>query len=124
MIKDRKSDLTFEFSHIDPNLVLHEINKLNSAKKTSGPVPMDKLKVIAESCYKEISYHINNAFDKNTFPDNLKKADVSPVFKIGDSHTKENFRPISVLPTLSKVFEKLMHSQLLPFIRPSLSDLL
>ena len=72
-INDRKRDLTFEFTHIDPNLVLHEINKLNSAKKTSGPVPVDKLKVVAESCCKEISYHINNAIDKNTFPDNFKK---------------------------------------------------
>ena len=124
MIKDRTRDLTFEFTHIDPSLVLHEINKLNSAKKTSGPVPVDKLKAVAESCYKEISYHINNAIDQNTFPDNLKKADVSPIFKIGDSHIKENFRPISVLSTLSKVFERLMLSQMLPFIRPSLSDLL
>ena len=123
-IKDRKRDLTFEFTHIDPNLVLHVINKLNSAKKTSGPVPVDKLKIVADSCYKEISYHINNSIEKNTFPDNLKKADVSPVFKIGDPHIKENFRPISVLSTLSKVFEKLMHSQILSFIRSNLSDLL
>ena len=54
----------------------------------------------------------------------LKKADVSPVSRIGDRHIKENFRPISVLLTLSKVFEKLMHSQILTFIRPNLSDLL
>lgn len=46
MIKDRKRDLTFEFSHIDPNIVLHEINNLNSAKKTSGPVPVDKLTLL------------------------------------------------------------------------------
>ena len=124
MIKEKTRDQTFEFSHIDPSLVLHEINKLNSAKKTSGPVPLDKLKLVAESCYKEISYHINNAIDENIFPDNLKKADVSPIFKIGDSQIKKNFRPISVLSTLSKVFERLMLSQMLSFIRPSLSDLL
>ena len=47
-----------------------------------------------------------------------------PIFKSGDSHIKKNFRPISVLSTLSKVFERLMLSQMLPFIRPSLSDLL
>ena len=64
-------------------------HSLNSAKKTSGPVPVDKLKLVAESCYKEISYHINNAIDENIFPDNLKKADVSPIFKIGDSHIKK-----------------------------------
>ena len=71
-----------------------------------------------------MTYHINNVIDKNTFPDNLKKTDVSPVFKIGDPRIKENFRPISILSTLSKVFEKLMHSQMLPVIRPTFSDLL
>ena len=124
MIMEKTRGQTFEFSHIDPSLVLHEIKKLNSTKKTSDPVPVDKLKLVAESCYKEISYHINNATDENIFPDNLKKADVSPIFKIGDSHIKKNFRPISVLSTLSKVFERLMLSQMLPFLRPSLSDLL
>ena len=114
MIKEKTRGQTFEFSHIDPSLALHEINKLNGAK----------LKLVAETCYKEISYHINNAIDENLFTDNLKMAGVSPIFKIGDSHIKKNFRPISVLSTLSKVFQRLMLSQMLPFIRPSLSDLL
>ena len=120
MIKEKTRGQTFDFSHINPSLALHEINKLNSTKKTSGPVPVDKLKLVAESCYQEISFHINDAIDQNIFPDNLKKADVSPIFKIGDFHIKKNFRPISVLSTLSKVFERLMLSQMLPFIRPSL----
>ena len=88
MIKEKTRGQTFEFSHIDPSLVLHKINKLNSAKKTSGPVPVDKLKLVAESCYKEISYHINNAIDETIFPDNLKKADVLPIFKIGAPTSK------------------------------------
>ena len=87
-------------------------------------MPVDKLKVVAESCYKEIFYHINNEIDNNTFSDDLKNTEVPPVFKIGDSHMKEKFKPISVLSTLSKVFETLMYSQILPVIRPSLSDLL
>ena len=102
MIKEKTRGQKFEFSHIDPSLILNKINKLNSTKKTSGPVPVDKLKLVAEYCYKEISYHNNNAIDENIFLDNLKKANVSPIFKSGDCHIKKNFRPISVLSTLSK----------------------
>ena len=71
VIKEKTRGQTYEFSYIDPSLVLHKINKLNSAKKTSGPVPVDKLKLVAESCYKEISYHINNAIDEKIFLDRL-----------------------------------------------------
>ena len=49
------------------------------------------------------------------FPEKLKLADVSPVFKNGDATVKKNFRPISVLSSLSKVFERLLLKQILPF---------
>ena len=39
------------------------------------------------------------------FPDRLKLADVSPVFKNGDRNDKLNYRPVSILPTISKIYE-------------------
>ena len=39
------------------------------------------------------------------FPSNLKNADVTPVFKKNNPLSKKNYRPISVLPFISKVFE-------------------
>ena len=41
-------------------------------------------------------------------PDYLKLADITPFFKKKDSLNKENYRPVSVLPNFSKIFEKLM----------------
>ena len=67
---------------------------------------------------------MNKAFEGNTFPSNLKKSDVTPAFKADDSTCKKNFRPTSVLSTLSKIFERLLYSQMLPFIKPKLSNLL
>ena len=55
---------------------------------------------------------INNAIDTGTFPDALKKADVTPVFKKADQLSKENYRPVSNLPCLSKVYEKVLAIQL------------
>ena len=46
------------------------------------------------------------------FPENLKLADVTPVFKKKDKSFVENYRPVSVLPTISKIFEWIMQKQI------------
>ena len=50
----------------------------------------------------------NQALRTGEFPSNLKNADVTHVFKKNNPLSKENYRPVSVLPIISKVFEKLM----------------
>ena len=55
------------------------------------------------------------------FPTNLKNADISPVHKKGEKLNKNNYRPISILPILSKNFEKLLYTQINYFIDPKLS---
>ena len=46
------------------------------------------------------------------FPDTLKRVDVSPIFKKGNDNEKENYRPVSILSTFPKVFEKLLFQQI------------
>ena len=46
------------------------------------------------------------------FPDTLKRPDVTPIFKKGNYNEKENYRPVSMLSTFSKVFEKLLFEQI------------
>ena len=58
------------------------------------------------------------------FPESLKKADLSPVFKTGKTTVKKNFQPISLLSAISKVFGRLMLKQITSFINPKLSKLL
>ena len=55
------------------------------------------------------------------YPDNLKHADVSPVFKKGDRFDKENYRPVSILSALSKIFERLFYYQINDYMNPKLS---
>ena len=45
-------------------------------------------------------------------PDCLKQANVSPIFKKNDPLDKENYRPVGILPLLSKVYEKSLYNQL------------
>ncbi len=47
---------------------------------------------------------VNYAFKKNRFPDDMRKADISPIFKKNDDMLKDNYRPISILSIFSKVF--------------------
>ena len=54
----------------------------------------------------------NQALTTGEFPSNLKNADVTPVFKKNNLLSKESYRPFIVLPTISKVFEKLMQNQI------------
>ena len=59
---------------------------------------------------------INKSFETGTFADCLKKANVTPIFKKDDPFDKENFLPLSILPLLSRVFEKLIYKQLSSYI--------
>jgi len=55
---------------------------------------------------------INETITCGKFPDVLKKAKVIPIFKKGEKTNMNNYRPISLLPVLSKVFEKVLNKQL------------
>ncbi len=53
-----------------------------------------------------LEHLINLSFSSGTFPSSLKTAKVTPIFKKGDPFSVQNYRPISILPAFSKVFEK------------------
>ena len=61
---------------------------------------------------------------KGIFPDDLKLADVSPIFKKEDSFKKENYRPVSILPHMSKVFERILYTQIDTFMTTKFSPYL
>jgi len=58
---------------------------------------------------------INQSFDEGVFPEMCKKTKVIPIYKKGSSSQMENYRPISLLPILSKVFEKVFYNRLNSF---------
>ena len=61
------------------------------------------------------------AIDLGIFPTTMKNADVAPVFKKGDRLNISNYRPVSILPSDSKIFGKLLFSQINKYIDPYLS---
>ena len=64
------------------------------------------------------------SFEKDCFPNDLKLAEVTPVFKKEDELSKENYRPISFLSHLSKIFEIIAFNQMSRFLESKFSLLL
>jgi len=74
------------------------------------------LKEIKLCIIAHLNYLINRCFKEGVFPKELKKAKVIPVFKKGDKGNANNYRPISILPVLSKVFETIVKDRLLDYL--------
>ena len=63
----------------------------------------------------KLSLYFSTAFEIGIFPQIFKTGKVIPIFKSGDKHLLQNYRPISLLPSMSKVFEKLIKNRLMNF---------
>ena len=123
-IKSRFPTDNFEFPHIEPPEVFKVISGLDSFKSNSGPIPAKVLKLVAEECCVPLTDCINALVNDGFYPDELKLADVIPVHKRDETTCKENYRPISLLPILSKVFEKILASHMSNYMEKKLSHLL
>ena len=62
--------------------------------------------------------------ENGLFPDSLKLVDITSLHKINEKTRKKNHRPVRVLPTVSKVFERIMDGQITTYISYYLSSLL
>ncbi|CAC5409438.1 unnamed protein product [Mytilus coruscus] len=99
-IKDNLPDLdqnSFTFSPIDQDFVEKRIRKVN-VKKVTG-----------------IDDIVNLSLSSSTFSDRLKEAQVAPIQKKNSVLEKGNYRPVSVLPAISKVFENAIEVQLVQY---------
>ena len=86
------------------------IRDLPTNKAAEGEIPVNILKKSYFS-FDELTICVNYALINGQFPFTLKDANVTPVHKKDDPPDKINFRPVSVLPLLSKVFERVIHNQ-------------
>ena len=74
------------------------------------------LKNIITNIAKPLSHIFNSSFAYGVFPEWYKLAKVIPIYKCGDKHSPTNYRPISLLTAISKIFEKLMCKRLTNYL--------
>ena len=67
---------------------------------------------------------INKSIKTGCFPDSLKEANITPTFEKDDSLDKSSYRPVSILPLISKVHERLIYNQLSEYTESFLSPIL
>lgn len=117
--------LSSMFLHaVSPRECFNIIKNLKNTGTSLGSIPTFLLKENAETISPILCKLINKCFSSGIFPDFLKLAIVSPIFKNGDPLNIKNYRPISVLHLIAKIFEKCILIRLLSFIDSSklLSD--
>ena len=108
---------TFNFSPITTEKVIEALSQLNPKKAPgingiSVRLLRDTIDVIAEP----LANIFNLSFRTAIFPDDWKLAKISPIFKDGTKNDCGNYRPISVISTVVKLFEGIVYHQLRSFI--------
>ena len=112
-LKNRVEETMF-FSEIESNEIDEVIGDLNPNK--SSDISPRILKLFRQFISPTIANLFNRCMYSGIFPDVLKIARVIPLFKSGDRNCIGNYRPISLLPVFSKIFEKLIHKRVLSFL--------
>ena len=108
----------FSFRHTTPTEVEKIMQSLDT-KKATGPdrIPAKLIKPAAGPLSHQLTKVFNQCVDNNEFPSDAKLADVVPVHKKNDNLNIMNYRPVSILSSMSKVLEKLILRQMTPFLR-------
>ena len=99
------------------------IEGLPSNKAAAGEIP---IKVLKESgiTFEYLTSCVDEAISSGKFPDSLKLLSIVTVHKKKDPTDKCNYRPVSILPLFSKVFEKIIYDQLYIYMNNFLNELL
>ena len=90
--------------------VLKDLNVKRA--KQENDIPVKLIKENIELFSSVLSRMFNFYIDKISFPNSLKQADITPVHKKDEKNDKNNYRPVSILPSLSKAFEKFLYDQI------------
>ena len=117
-----KYEQPFNFEPIQQSITLNKLKQIQSNKATGFDNISPKfLKIAANNLSYTLTPIINNSFLTSTYPESNKHAEVTPLYKKSDRLAKENYRPLSVLSSTSKIFEGVMCDQLLKHVSNSLS---
>ena len=103
----------FQLKEVTRAEVLHTLKTLRTDSST-GPdkIPVRFVKPVMDIISGPLTAIINNCIRKSYFPNAWKQARISPIPKIDQPTSEAHFRPISILPAMSKVFEKLVAVQI------------
>ena len=105
---------TFEITLDDIKDIITGLNN----KKAHGPdlISVNMVKLCGQHLYVPLKIIFDNILETGIFPDQWKEANVTPVHKKNDKQIISNYRPISLLPVLAKVFERIIFKHLYNYL--------
>ena len=116
------SGFSFHFSQVERDEIIKEINNFKTNKATQSTNILTKLiKENSESFGDFVFENFNNSVFYSIFPSPMKNAIITPVYKKGTKTSKDNYRPVSILSNISKIYERLMFKQISEYFEPILS---
>ena len=115
-------DLQFSFNFETKSKILAEIHnpdKRNACQESDIPVKIikDNINIFSEF----ILHNFNNSIFDVTFPSELKKSRCNSSFQKKDRNNVENYRPVSILPNFSKIYERCLYDQMYKYFNHILS---
>ena len=123
--KNKATDapLCFNFEHINQAQVERALLDVNVRKSCGHDMLSPRLvKESASVIAKPITNILNTSIEQGCFPNAWKMGQVTPLFKKDDESNKANYRPVTVLPVLNNIYERLLAAQLGEFYSAILSD--
>lgn len=105
-------DGDFDFETVTDYDILLAINRITTRAIGLDGVPASILKKLCPFILPFITYIINNCITKSYFPLEWKKAVVKPIPKVASPSALADYRPISILPALSKILERILEMQI------------
>ena len=103
----------FTFTPVSENEILKIIMSLKNKKSYCiDGISNVLLKSIPNKIIKPLTLIINQSLETEILPNAFKTSKVIPIYKKGDKANLNNYRPISMLPTISKIFKRVIHMQL------------
>ena len=113
---------SFKFQFVSNNEVKKEIENLDTKKSsTYGSIPATILKQCVNAYLLHLTNSINYSIQHSSFPQELKLSKVIQVYEKLNLLQKENYRPVSPLPYVSKIFESIIPKQITNYMTDKLA---
>ena len=108
---------SMSLSPVTENEVSSLIKNLKNIAAGWDDLATKQMKIVSQYISRPLTYLCNLSMTKGVFPRELKVANVIPLFKAGNIMSVNNYRPVSISPVFSKIFEKLMFNRLSEYLK-------
>ena len=111
--------MSFQFKPVTEHHIEKKLNQLKQSKAAGiDNIPPGILKVCSSVVNKPLAHIVNMSLCTGVIPSEWKVAKAIPVHKKGSINDFNNYRPISILPAVTKVMERIVHDQLMNYCIP------